>query len=120
MAGTWGTLSSSGGPSNAGTMLLLTDGSVLCHDEPNSGAVSGSNRWYRLAPDALGHYETGTWTKLASGPNSPLYFVCSVLQDGRVFIAGGEYNGTSAQVELLAAEIYNPVTNTWTTIGTPA
>jgi hypothetical protein len=101
-------------------MLLLTDGSVLCHDEPNSGSVSGSNRWYRLAPDANGKYESGTWTRLADGPNKPLYFACSVLRDGRVFIAGGEYNGTSAQVELLAAEIYDPVANTWTSIGTPS
>jgi hypothetical protein len=101
-------------------MLLLTDGSVLCHDEPNSGAVSGSNRWYRLAPDANGKYESGTWTRLADGPNKPLYFACSVLRDGRVFIAGGEFNGTSAQVELLAAEIYDPVANTWTSIGTPS
>jgi Kelch motif len=120
MAGTWATVGSSGGPSNAGTMLLLTDGSVLCHDEPNSGAVSGSIRWYRLAPDSNGHYETGTWTRLADGPNSPLYFACAVLHDGRVFIAGGEYNGTSTPVELLAAEIYDPVTNAWTPIGTPA
>jgi hypothetical protein len=101
-------------------MLLLTDGSVLCHDEPNSGAVSGSNRWYRLAPDANGKYETGTWTQLANGPNNPLYFACSVLRDGRVFIAGGEFNGTNAQVELLAAEIYDPVTNVWTSLGTPS
>jgi len=33
---------------------------------------------------------------------------------------GGEYNGTNVQVELLAAEIYDPVANTWTNIGTPA
>ena len=120
MAGTWATVGSSGGPSMAGTMLLLTDGSVLCHDEPNSGVVSGSNRWYKLAPDAMGKFETGTWTRLADGPNSPLYFACSVLRDGRVFIAGGEFNGTNVQVELLAAEIYNPVTNAWASIGTPA
>jgi len=67
--------------------------------------VSGSNRWYRLAPSANGSYSAGTWTQLANGPNSPLYFACGVLRDGRVFIAGGEYNGTSAQVELAAAEI---------------
>ena len=67
-----------------------------------------------------GSYQNGTWIQLADGPNSPLYFACSVLRDGRVFVAGGEYNGSSAQVELLAAEIYNPVSNTWTIIGTPA
>ena len=118
MAGTWQDLTNQ--PTfNAGTMLLLTDGSVLCHDEPNTSTVSGSKRWYRLAPDLNGHYETGSWTQLKDGPNSPLYFACSVLRDGRVFIAGGEYNGTSAQVELLAAEIYDPVANTWKTISTP-
>jgi hypothetical protein len=104
-------------------MLLLTDGSVLCHDEPNNDTVSGSNRWYKLTPDASGQYETGTWTQLADGTNSPLYFACCVLRDGRVFIAGGEYNGTSARVELLAAEIYDPVApvaKPWASIGTPS
>jgi hypothetical protein len=36
---------------NADTMLLLTDGSVLCHDEPNNGAVSANNPWFKLVPD---------------------------------------------------------------------
>jgi hypothetical protein len=121
MSGTWKSISTTNQPpANAGTMLLLTDGSVLVHDEPNTAVVSGSNRWYRLIPDANGNYSTGSWQQLANGPNSPLYFACSVLRDGRVFVAGGEYNGTNAQVELLAAEIYNPVTDTWTNIGTPA
>ncbi len=120
MSGTWKTLTGANPPANAGTMLLLTDGSVLCHDEPNNGAVSGSNRWYKLTPDAAGSYATGTWQQLADGPNSPLYFACCVLRDGRVFVAGGEYNGTGAQVELLAAEIYDPVADKWKSIGTPA
>jgi hypothetical protein len=100
-------------------MLLLTDGSVLCHDEPNTGSTSGSNRWYKLTPDSMGRYESGSWTRLADGPNAPLYFACGVLADGRVFVAGGEYNGGPAQVELLAAEIYDPVADTWTPIATP-
>ena len=120
MSGTWQSISLPNQPANAGTMLLLTDGSVLVHDEPNTNVVSGSNRWYRLRPDSAGNYRTGAWQQLHNGPNSPLYFACSVLRDGRVFVAGGEYNGTSAQVELLAAEIYDPVANTWATIGTPA
>jgi hypothetical protein len=119
MAGTWQNLTNS--PTfNAGTMLLLTDGSVLCHDEPNNSTVSGSKHWWKLTPDPTGNYRNGTWSQLNDGPNSPLYFACSVLRDGRVFVAGGEYNGTSAQVELLAAEIYDPVTNNWKTLGTPS
>jgi hypothetical protein len=101
-------------------MLLLTDGSVLVHDEPVTSTVAGSNRWFRLQPDSHGSYTNGTWTQLQQGPNSPLYFACSVLRDGRVFIAGGEYNGTPVQVWLAAAEIYDPVANTWTDIGVPS
>ena len=37
--------------------------------------------------------------------------------DGRVFVAGGEYNGSSNPAELLAAEIYDPVSNTFSPAG---
>jgi hypothetical protein len=114
----------------AGTMLLLTDGTVLCHDE--GAGNGGTSDWWKLAPDANGSYAKGGWSKVASIPNNnaipkaqggptnaPLYFASAVLRDGRVFVAGGEYNsGTS--VDLLAAEIYDPVANSWTNIGTPA
>jgi hypothetical protein len=113
MSGTWRDLTNQ--PAfGAGTMLLLTDGSVLCHDESNNG----TNHWWKLVPDSGGGYLNGTWQQLADGPNAPLYFACAVLRDGRVFIAGGEYNN-GADVELLAAEIYDPVADHWTVIGTP-
>jgi hypothetical protein len=99
-------------------MLLLTDGTVLCHDAQTTGV--GSPNWYRFTPDALGSYLNGTWSSLATGPNSPQFFASAVLRDGRVFVAGGEYNGSTAPAELLAAEIYDPVANTWTALPTPA
>jgi Galactose oxidase, central domain len=95
----------------AGTMLLLTDGSVMCQN-------SGTNQWWKLSPDINGNYINGTWSALANGPNAPLYFASAVLRDGRVFVAGGEYNNL-VTAELLAAEIFNPVTNTWTVLATP-
>jgi hypothetical protein len=111
MAGTWGPLAHQ--PTfGAGTMLLLTDGTVMCQN-------SDTNNWWRLTPDINGSYVNGTWSALANGPNSPLYFASAVLRDGRVFVAGGEYNA-GVSTDLLAAEIYNPVTNTWTSITTPA
>jgi len=116
MAGSWQSLTTQ--PTlNASTMLLLTDGTVMCHDE-GSGFV-GSPRWWKLTPDAFGNYVTGAWKQLASGPNSPLFFASAVLKDGRVFRAGGEYNGTSAVADLLAAEIYDPGTDSWSSIPTP-
>jgi hypothetical protein len=93
-------------------MLLLTDGTVMCQN-------SGTNQWWKLTPDINGSYSNGTWSALANGPNAPLYFASAVLRDGRVFVAGGEYNN-GVQTELLAAEIYNPVTNAWTVLATPA
>jgi Kelch motif protein len=116
MVGQWTSLTNQ--PSfNAGTMLLLTDGTVLCHD---SGAnEGGTSNWYKLSPDQYGSYLHGIWSNIASGPNSPLYFASAVLKDGRVFVAGGEYN-SGQQVELLAGEIYDPISNSWTKLSTPA
>src|ERR1700758_227428 len=105
MAGTWTPLTNQ--PAfNASTMLLLTDGSILCQD-------ADASDWWKLTPDSSANYANGTWTKLASGPNSPLYYASAALRDGRVFVAGGEYNA-GVQAELLAAEIYDPRSNTWT------
>jgi len=110
MPGTWTPLNHQPG-FGAGTMLLLTDGSVMCQE-------SGTARWWRLRPDGTGSYLNGTWSALANGPNAPLYFASAVLRDGRVFVAGGEYNN-GADVELLAAEIFDPVANTWHSLPTP-
>src|SRR5262245_52371699 len=114
MAGTWQALANQ--PTfNASTMLLLTDGTAMSAEE--GSAFVGSPNWWRLTPDVFGSYVNGTWTQLASGPNSPLYFASAVLRDGRVFVAGGEYNGSNVAVDLMAAEIFDPVLNTWTSIG---
>jgi len=62
----------------------------------------------------------GAWSAMTPGPNSPQFFASAVLRDGRVFLAGGEYNGSTTQAELLAAEIYDPAANTWSVLSTPA
>ena len=111
MPGTWSPLTNQ--PTfGVGTMLLLTDGTVMCQN-------SGTPHWWKLTPNITGSYVNGTWSALADGPNGPLYFASAVLRDGRVFVAGGEYNN-GAGADLLAAEIYNPATNTWTALPTPA
>jgi len=110
MTGTWTRLVNT--PAfRVGTMLLLTDGTVMCHQDDTAD-------WWKLAPDQYGSYVNATWSKLATGPNSPMYFPSAVMRDGRVFVAGGEYNG-GAQVDLLAAEIYDSVSDTWSNIPTP-
>jgi hypothetical protein len=94
-------------------MMLLSDGTVMVE----GGGVS--KNWYRLTPDSAGSYVNGAWSSLASMGTERLYFASNVLTDGRVFVEGGEYSGPSgAQNVTSTGEIYNPVTNTWTTLPT--
>ena len=110
---------------SVGSMLLLTDGRVLVHSEPNcSGCVGNYQDWYTLTPDNTGSYINGTWTKVAKLPGSyaPLFFGSAVLPDGKVVVQGGEYNcnpGCSGDWQSLGA-IYDPVANTWTATTPPA
>lgn len=103
-AGTWTPLAHTA-PSTIGTMLLLTDGTVLAQQS------DVSNAWYRLTPDTNGSYVTGTWSTLAFAHYTRLYYSSDVLRDGRVFVAGGEYGSGSN-----TAEAYDPVANVWTTL----
>ena len=97
---------------NASTMLLLTDGSIMCQSA--GGAI-----WKKLVPDNHGSYVNGTWHDIAPMNTPRLYYASAVLGDGRVFVSGGEYTN-AGQVETNATEIYNPVTDSWTTIAPPA
>ncbi|HTU43204.1 MAG TPA: Ig-like domain-containing protein [Candidatus Aquilonibacter sp.] len=115
-------------PVSMGAMLLLTDGRVLVHEEPNcsgKGCV-GTNygAWYTLTPDQTGSYINGTWTEVASLPSGyePLFFASAVLPDGKVVVQGGEYNcpggRCSGDWQSLGA-LYDPVANTWTATTPP-
>jgi hypothetical protein len=100
-------------PFDTDTALLLTDGTVMVHEY-------GNNNWWRLTPDINGSYLNGTWSQLASmSPTyGPLYFASAVLPDGRVIVEGGEYNFLQFS-ETNKGAIYNPTTNTWTTVNPP-
>jgi hypothetical protein len=100
-----------------GTMLLASDGSVLVHEEPETG---GTNAWYRLTPDAKGDYADGTWSQIASMPPryKPLYFASAILPDGRMIVEGGEYNGEEG-VWTNQGAIYNPLSNSWKPVAPP-
>ena len=87
-----------------GAMLLLTDGRVLVHEEPNCSASTtcvGSSyaTWYTLTPSKTGSYIDGTWKKVAPLPKGyePLFFASAVLPDGNVVVQGGEYNCPSGR-----------------------
>jgi len=94
----------------ASTMLLLTDGSVMCQEE-------GGVRWKKLTPDMHGSYVNGTWSDLAPMHWTRRYYASAVLQDGRVIVSGGEYSNAGGWTD--KTEIYNPETDTWTEIDPP-
>src|SRR5215471_3882578 len=124
MAGTWTPLRTQ--PNfNASTMLLLTDGTVMCHE-------LDTKHWHKLTPDGSGStsperaYINGSWSRLADfnddpnltavqgGPTyAPRFFASAVLADGTVFVGGGEFNniavtGNKAQ-DVNTVELYDPV-----------
>jgi hypothetical protein len=110
---------------SVGAMLLLTDGRVLVHSEPNcSGCTGNYQSWYTLTPDNTGSYINGTWAQVASLPGTyaPLFFGSAVLPDGKVVVTGGEYNcphsSCSGLWQSLGA-IYDPAANTWTATIAP-
>jgi hypothetical protein len=103
----------------ASNPILLTDGSVLIQD-------TAFPDWWKLTPDKFGSYVNGTWSQVASLPDtySPLYHSSAVLPDGRLIIEGGEYLLNADQTALIPSwtpqgSIYDPVANTWTPVAPP-
>jgi len=100
-----------------GALALLTDGTVLLHEEQDSNP----QKWYKLTPDNTGSYVNGTIAPIASTSSGygPLYFGSVVLPDGRYIIEGGEYNNGSA-VWTNQGAIYDPVANSWSPVTPPS
>jgi len=112
----WQPLNHPGSYTGVGAMSLLTDGTVLLHEEQ-----SNAQNWYQLTPDNTGSYVNGTIKAIATLPNgyAPLYFGSVVLPDGRYIIEGGEYNNGTAVWTTLGA-IYNPATGQWQSVTPPS
>src|SRR6266481_3489139 len=109
MPGTWKPLDNQ--PTfQASTMLLLTDGTVMCQQ-------SGGVNWYRLTPDANGDYTKGTWSALAPMINTRLYYASVVLRDGRVIVGGGEYSDAGSETN--KCEMYDPLADAWSAVAPP-
>lgn len=106
--GTWVPINAIAPDYNAGGLVLLSDGTVLC--KTSSGGSDGyGNIYNKLTPDIHGSYINGTWSTIAPMHDTRLYYSTQVLMDGRVYVAGGEY-GTGVG----SGEVYNPLTNVWT------
>ena len=100
-----------GASAGAINMMLLTDGTAFVQ-------ASDGQHWLQLTPDAHGSYVNGTWTTLAPMSFPRIYFASSVLQDGRVWVLGGEYTGPYFDPNIApSGEIYDPRTNSWSGIA---
>jgi hypothetical protein len=107
--GIWQTVSNQ--PSvGVGTMLLLSDGTVMA----TAGQDIATNQWFKLTPDTNGSYVNGTWTNLAPMNYNRLFFSSDVLTNGQVFVAGGE-DGDGQ----MTAEIYDPPADVWAIVPIP-
>ncbi|HTV64522.1 MAG TPA: hypothetical protein VMD98_02900 [Bryocella sp.] len=102
----------------AGTLHLLTDGTVLVHHEDGN---SGYSDWWKLTPDINGSYVNGSWSQVASLPSNygPESFGSAVLADGKMIIEGGEQNFADYVWTNMGA-IYDPIANTWTMVNPPS
>jgi len=110
--GTWTPLTNLAPDLNNGGMLLMTDGSVICHTS-SGGNLGDGTIWDKLTPDATGSYVNGTWSQIAPMTQERFSFSSEILKDGRAYAAGGEY-GTDGTQAGWHAEIYDPATNIWT------
>jgi hypothetical protein len=106
--GSWIPLSSTPpGGGRAHHMLLLSDATVMVQQ-------ADSPSWFRLMPGSTGGYTNGIWTNdILSMNYGRRFYASDVLQDGRVFVAGGEYPTNGSQQTV--SEVYNPSNNLWTT-----
>jgi len=104
---------------DGGTMLLLTDGTVIINE--CSGGY-GTHHWWKLTPDINGSYLTGMWTRIAQSNYGRKYFASAVLANGKVIVCGGEYSdvsGANQNDDTNKCEIYDPIADTWTAIARP-
>ena len=108
-AGVWTKVATPSPAGGSGTMLLLTDGTVMVQ---GSGV---SSTWNKLTPSSSGNYVNGTWSSIASMGTPRLYYGSNVLPSGQVFVLGGEYTDPfGPRTDSNTSEIYDPVANTWT------
>ena len=108
-AGVWTQVATPSPAGGSGTMLLLTDGTVMVQQS------DVSSTWNKLTPGSSGNYVNGTWSSIASMGTPRLYYGSNVLPSGQVFVLGGEYtNPFGGRTDDNTSEIYDPVANTWT------
>jgi len=89
------------------TATLLSNGKVLV-----AGGVGGAY----LTSAELYDPASGTWTATGSLNTARGQHTATLLPDGKVLVAGGTLN-SNGNNSLASAELYDPVSGTWTATG---
>jgi hypothetical protein len=98
-----------------GTATLLLDGRVLVTGGYGAGGDFGS------VPSAtIYDPTTGTFSLTGSMDTARIYHTATLLRDGRVLIAGGDDWGDHGDSYLSSAQLYDPVTGTFSSTGSMA
>ena len=59
----------------------------------------------------------GSWTQTGSMNTARIHHSATLLDDGRVLVAGGDDGAPYGATYFASAEIYNPATGTWSSTG---
>ncbi len=90
----------------------LANGTVLIA----GGTDTSVNEGHALAAAELYDPVTGSWTATGSMAEARIYFTVTLLNNGKVLVAGGSSKGTLGDT-LASAELFDPVEGTWTATG---
>jgi len=94
---------------------LLPDGNILVAGgyAPASGSALKPLNTAEIFNPVL-----GTWTATGSLITARFNHTATLLPNGEVLVAGGQVGADGVEPNLASAELYNPVTGTWTATGT--
>ena len=98
------------------TATLLADGKVLVA----GGFGPGASELPRLSSAELYDPESGTFTATGSMPVGRVRHTATLLNDGRVLIAGGEDGSGGGGAATESAELYDPAAGTFALTGSMA
>lgn len=94
------------------TATLLPDGQVLAIGGRDGDSASGKT----LSSAAIYNPANNSWSATKTMSAAREGQTATLLPNGRVLVVGGEARGAGGSTSLAAAEIYDPATDTWTTV----
>ena len=112
-SGTWSSTGALSQPASGHTATLLPDGKVLVAGGTTLVVAAGINTFPASAAAQVYDPATGVWTSTGSMLNARSGHTATLLQSGKVLVAGGF--GDSSFVS--DAELYDPQSGTWSPAG---